>query len=74
MKRLRDERRVFDLWLDLVERYNVEGKSAHDARLVAAMQHHSVSNLLTINKADFSRYPLTVLTPMEVVSGAKPIK
>jgi predicted nucleic acid-binding protein len=70
---LRDERGVFDSWFDLVERYKVEGKTAHDTRLVAAMQRHSISNLLTSNKADFARYPLTALTPKEVISGMRPV-
>ena len=69
---LRDERGVFDLWLALVDKYAVEGKSAHDARLVAAMQRHSIGHLLTSNKSDFTRFPIDVLTPIEVNTGARP--
>ncbi|MBU6172962.1 MAG: type II toxin-antitoxin system VapC family toxin [Planctomycetes bacterium] len=69
---LRDERGILDLWLSLVDQYAVEGKSAHDTRLVAAMQRHSIANLLTINKSDFARFPITVLTPQEVNAGSTP--
>ncbi len=69
---LRDERGIFDLWMALVDQYAVEGKAAHDTRLVAAMQRHSISNLLTNNKSDFARFPIIALTPQEVNTGAKP--
>ena len=38
---LRDERRVFENWRDLVNVYQVKGKNAHDTRLVAAMRRHT---------------------------------
>lgn len=69
---LRDERGIFNLWFSLVDHYAVEGKSAHDTRLVAAMQRHSIGNLLTNNKSDFARFPITAMTPQEVISGARP--
>ncbi|MBN1442741.1 MAG: type II toxin-antitoxin system VapC family toxin [Planctomycetes bacterium] len=51
-------------WERLVTEHGVLGKSAHDARLVAAMRHANVDGILTFNKAHFSRYTgLTVLTP-----------
>lgn len=53
---LRDERANYDRWRDLVSRYRVEGKSAHDKRLVAAMQRHGISDILTFNVADFRKY------------------
>ena len=69
---LRDERGIFNLWIALVEQHQVQGKSAHDARLVAAMQRHSLGNLLTWNKNDFLRFPVTTLTPQEVLAGSRP--
>lgn len=69
---LRDERGIYDLWMSLVDQYAVEGKSAHDTRLVAAMQRHSINNLMTNNKSDFLRFPMTVLTPQEVNAGSRP--
>jgi len=53
---LRDERRIYEHWLQLVGKYEVKGKQVHDARLVAAMLRHNVSHLLTFNAADFARY------------------
>jgi predicted nucleic acid-binding protein len=53
---LRDERGIFAIWRELVQRHGVTGKSAHDARLVAAMRRHDLTNLLTFNVADFKRY------------------
>ena len=34
--------------------YDVKGKNAHDARLVAAMLRQDVSHLLTFNDQDFA--------------------
>lgn len=53
---LRDERAVFDHWLELVKQFEIHGKSAHDTRIVAAMQRHGVAILLTFNDKDFQRY------------------
>lgn len=53
---LRDERAIYDRWRDLVGQYCVEGKQAHDARLVAAMKRHGLTDILTFNVADFRRY------------------
>jgi hypothetical protein len=54
---LRDERSIFDRWEQLVTDAQVAGKAAHDVRLVAAMQRHALSHLLTFNPTDFKRYP-----------------
>lgn len=67
---LRDERGVFGNWHSLVVSHAVRGKSAHDARLVAAMQRHGVANLLTFNGSDFSRFSsISVYSPKEVLAG-----
>lgn len=58
---LRDERSVFDRWEQLVIQHQVAGKAAHDARLVAAMERHALSHLLTFNSSDFKRYPAVQL-------------
>lgn len=63
-KLFRDERAIFQAWERLVAEHDVKGKSAHDARLVAAMKRHGLDRILTFNASDFARYPgLTVLTP-----------
>jgi predicted nucleic acid-binding protein len=52
----RDERAIFDRWRQLVEQHEVQGKSGHDTRLVAAMNRHRLSYLLTFNHSDFKRF------------------
>jgi len=45
----------------------VFGNKVQDARLVAIMNVHHVSHLLTFNTGDFSRYPgFTVIDPSKV--------
>lgn len=61
---LRDERGIFSFWLDLVTAHSVAGKLAHDARLVAAMNRHGLTHLMTFNSTDFTRFqPVVALTP-----------
>ncbi|HEX4052778.1 MAG TPA: type II toxin-antitoxin system VapC family toxin [Tepidisphaeraceae bacterium] len=68
---LHDLPTLLEVWSQLALRYEVKGKSSHDARLVAAMSTHGVSALLTFNKQDFLRYPgLKVLTPEEVLTSS----
>jgi predicted nucleic acid-binding protein len=51
-------------WLEIVDRYGVISKQAHDARLVALMTAHQVDYLLTFNAGDFARYAeITALDP-----------
>ena len=47
---------IYPTWESLVVRYRVFGKPAHDARLVAAMQVHGLTAVLTFDRAGFSRY------------------
>lgn len=54
----------FIRWEEFVDRYQVLGKTAHDAHLVAAMIAHQMTDLLTFNPADFQRYSeIRVLDP-----------
>jgi predicted nucleic acid-binding protein len=67
---LPDTPAVFPEWETLVTTHAVIGKSAHDARLVAAMSAHGVTHLLTFNDADFRRYPgINLHVPSSVVSS-----
>jgi predicted nucleic acid-binding protein len=68
---MRDERKVFGCWKALIEEFQVRGKTAHDARLVAAMRRHRVTHLLSFNTADFKRYEpeITLLDPHQIVTG-----
>lgn len=54
-------------WLGLVERHEVAGKTAHDARLVALMLANGIATVLTLNPSDFTRYDeITTLHPKDV--------
>lgn len=67
---LDDTPAIFTQWEQLVIQYQVQGKNAHDARLVAAMMVHGLSRILTFNLGDFQRYPmLTVLEPQQVLAA-----
>jgi predicted nucleic acid-binding protein len=44
---------VWDRWFELVERCQVSGKRAHDARLAALLVERGIRQLLTFNTADF---------------------
>jgi predicted nucleic acid-binding protein len=66
----RDERGVFPIWRELVRQRDVLGKTAHDARLIAAMKRHQMDGLLTFNAADFYRFDeVNVLDVQEVVTS-----
>jgi predicted nucleic acid-binding protein len=68
---LRDERGILERWSSLVVNYAVRGKTTHDARLVAAMQRHGVTHLLTFNLTDFRRYEeIQLLDPRGLVLPA----
>ena len=52
----RDPPELYDEWRRLVVLRGVSGKNAHDTRLVAAMMVHSITQILTYNADDFTRY------------------
>lgn len=54
---LADPQSLYDGWLQLVVTHNVMGKQVHDAKLVALMQLYGITHILTLNDADFVRYP-----------------
>jgi predicted nucleic acid-binding protein len=59
---------VFDEWNRIVLSHAVIGKTAHDARLVAAMSVHGLSHILTFNDGDFSRYAgIVAISPNSLV-------
>jgi predicted nucleic acid-binding protein len=53
---LPDSLAVHQTWRQLLVTHNVSGVHVHDARLVAAMQVHGVSRILTFNNKDFARF------------------
>ena len=65
-----NEAALLSEWERLVQTYDVKGKGAHDARIVAAMRLHGLTSILTFNTGDFRRYPgLTVLSPEQSISS-----
>jgi len=64
---LDDRLELFSTWENLVQKYQVLGKQAHDARLVAAMAIHEISHILTFNIQDFQRFvEIIVIDPNAV--------
>jgi predicted nucleic acid-binding protein len=61
---------AYTLWRRLVVFHAVQGVQVHDARLVASMQSHGVAHILTLNGADFARYPgITAIAPADLLAG-----
>jgi predicted nucleic acid-binding protein len=66
---LPDTPAIYPVWESLVIQYQVSGKPAHDARLVAAMQVHGLTAILTFDKTGFSRYAgIEVVSPADVAT------
>lgn len=49
---------IYPRWEALVTQHRVSGKPAHDARLVAAMQVHGLTAILTFDKTGFLAIPV----------------
>jgi predicted nucleic acid-binding protein len=61
---INDDRGIFRPWRELVTRFGVLGKNAHDARLVAAIQRHGIAGIVSFNASHFKRYPgINVIDP-----------
>jgi predicted nucleic acid-binding protein len=58
-------------WERLVIQHDVSGKKVHDARLVATMNVHTVSHILTFNTGDFERYPAVITVRPETAASAE---
>jgi len=58
---LPDQEELPRRWQELVSALGVKGFRAHDARLAAAMLSYGISQLLTVNGADFKVMPITVM-------------
>jgi len=58
---------VYPEWRRLVMGNSVNGVQVHDARIVAVMNVHAITHVLTLNGADFSRYAgITCVAPDQV--------
>ena len=61
---LEDRSEIRVEWRVLVRTLAIRGGKSHDARLVAAMQAHNITELLTFNIQDFKRFPnITIMDP-----------
>jgi predicted nucleic acid-binding protein len=65
-----DRAAAYQVWRHSLVAHGVQGVQVHDARLVALMQLHGISHVLTLNGSDFARYtgvvpiaPLSLLPP-----------
>ncbi|WP_413198957.1 type II toxin-antitoxin system VapC family toxin [Nostoc piscinale] len=66
---LLDTQLIYQKWEKLVVSYSIQGINVHDARLVAAMQVHELTHILTFNISDFARYSeITAVNPSTVIS------
>jgi len=66
-----DDPTILANWRRLVVRYNVAGKSGHDARYIAAMQAHGITHILTFD-SDFNRYipeGIVIVNPVDLVAS-----
>ncbi len=63
---LPDRADLIDHWHALVKTLDIKGLKSHDARLVAAMQTHGISRILTFNISDFKGLAVTVVDPASV--------
>lgn len=65
---LLDTAEVYQVWENLVVTYGVMGVNVHDARLVAAMLIHGLTQIVTFNTDDFRRYSeITAIHPAEII-------
>jgi predicted nucleic acid-binding protein len=48
---------LYSTWRQLVVSHSILGVQVHDAKLVAAMMLHGITDILTFNGKDFARYP-----------------
>jgi predicted nucleic acid-binding protein len=66
---LPDSQAIYREWRKLVLELSVIGKQVHDARIVAAMNVHRITSLLTFNHKDFRRFQhITLLDPAVLAS------
>ena len=66
---LRETNSYYPKWKEMVSKHRVNGKQVHDARIAALMSAHRVRRVLTLNAADFTRYPtIEVVTPVDVLT------
>ena len=61
---------IYPLWCALVDAYGIIGRQVYDARLVAVMQAHGISHILTLNGNHFRRFSgVVVVDPHSLISA-----
>lgn len=56
---------AYRVWRNWVVTLSIRGVQVHDARLAAWMVAHGIKNIVTLNGADFQRYPgIATLSPI----------
>jgi predicted nucleic acid-binding protein len=69
---LPDNEQVYVIWRRLVLSNGVRGVQVHDARLVAIMQAHGLTRILTLNQPDFQRYSeIQAVHPSQVLAASR---
>ena len=63
-----------EIWKSLVHKHAVRGVQVHDARTAALMLTHSLGELLTLNKSDFTRYETDGIKPMTPAEFAESVR
>jgi predicted nucleic acid-binding protein len=64
---LPDTPEVYRQWVPLFSNPGAVGRQVYDMRIVAAMQTHGLSHLLTLDAKDFNRYrSITVVHPRDL--------
>jgi predicted nucleic acid-binding protein len=70
---LPDSPMAYTAWKGLVVKYDVKGVQVHDAKLVALMTAYGLTQILTLNAGDFSRYSeVTAFTPAAIAASPAP--
>jgi predicted nucleic acid-binding protein len=68
-----DSEETHRAWRRIVVADQVSGVQVHDARLVAAMQVHGITHLLTLNVSDFRRFQnVDVVSPRQLMARSQP--
>jgi len=62
---LSDTSAVYWAWRKLVVQFGVSGVQVHDARLVAIMQVNQITQILSFNSSDFTRYTSAGITAVD---------
>jgi predicted nucleic acid-binding protein len=69
---LPDNQEVYSIWRQLVIAKNVRGVQVHDAHLVAIMLAYGLTEILTLNQADFLRYAdIQAVHPNQLTSSPR---